>query len=536
MMKKHFMLLSLLLALTSAVIAQPCGAPTNLTLTFDATGYTFSWSAVPNATSYIWQGVDTGVDWAYAYNETVTTNSVFLPAQGAGTFSIEWRVIAVCPGGQTMSAVASFDACAEPVAPTTINITSTSAQFNWTEPGAVLRYAVGYRPLGSGSWIALGQTTATTFTLNNLTPNTAYEWCVNKVCNTIGTVSDPVITQFTTLPAPCGTPTTLNVLNLTSTSARLNWVSVNGATGFAVQHRLLGAANWTTVNSNSSTQYQLNGLTPNTAYQYRVAAVCSGVQGVFAAPFSFTTNCVALNNSAEWIDFVSITSVGLYRASGAEANGYILWGDPKNLVRGTTYQIRVSAGFAATVYHQDYAAYLDVNRNGTFETSERVSGLGLLNNGSVRQFSLTVPAGAQAGSSVLRVVMLRKNQPGVSAVPCVPAGSFGEMEDYMVNIVASAAEPSAERSSEDHTPTGKTMLYPNPAIGAFTIQSDVPLKQYSVINQQGATMVAEKLSGADVHTIEVHNNRLVSGLYVVKTTDVDGNTNFNKMMILAGAQ
>jgi len=86
----------------------------------------------------------------------------------------------------------------------------------------------------------------------------------------------------------CGTPTGLAVASITQTGAVASWTALSGATSYSVQYKLNSATTWTTVSS-ATTSYTLSGLTAGTAYNVRVAAVCSGTTGAYSAQVNFTT-------------------------------------------------------------------------------------------------------------------------------------------------------------------------------------------------------------------------------------------------------
>lgn len=537
-MKKYFMLCCLL-ALTSATLsAQNCGVPVNLNTSYTGQTVYLTWNPVPNAIEYYIELTDPSYGWSGAYRDTISANSYTVPLLDLEGANLLWRVMSVCSTDTDTSAVANFPVpCAVPPTASTTNITTTSATFNWTNPWSNITenyYTVSYRRPG-GNWIQLAySTTSNTYTLNNLLPNTAYEWCVNRYCP-YG-ISAPVITSFTTLAPPCNPPTTLNILNLTNTSARLNWGggSYTNLQGWIVQHRQVGAPNWTTVTMNTNTQYQLNGLTINTAYEYRVAANCGASTSAYSAPFTFTTNCVSLNNTSSWISYFRIGS--LIRSSGADPNGYIFWNALTNITRGTTYTLSVRAGFNGGVVHQDFVAYLDGNQNGIFEPSEQIAGITLINSSSINSYTIVIPSTTRLGATRLRIVMLRRNQPGVNIGPCVPVGSFGEIEDYVLNIIAPSARASDERSSNLSTETVENnhlknpiLIYPNPSRGAFVIQSEAALTKYSVYNAAGVWLMAEEFAkGANTATIP--EGVLSPGLYLVVVTDSEGHTHCRKIV------
>ena len=73
--------------------------------------------------------------------------------------------------------------------------------------------------------------------------------------------------------SPYSKPTNLAASNLTPQSATLTWTCPDAsATGYAYQHRLLNG-DWSVEDTLSLTSVTLNGLTPNTEYDFRVKAL-----------------------------------------------------------------------------------------------------------------------------------------------------------------------------------------------------------------------------------------------------------------------
>ncbi|MEL6812359.1 MAG: fibronectin type III domain-containing protein [Bacteroidota bacterium] len=92
--------------------------------------------------------------------------------------------------------------------------------------------------------------------------------------------------------AVCNSPTSLDVINITGTSAILLWSdgSQNVAT-FTIEYGEVGFELGTgTTLTTSNESIELQGLSPGVIYQFYVKANCAnGAESSFAAPRSFTT-------------------------------------------------------------------------------------------------------------------------------------------------------------------------------------------------------------------------------------------------------
>jgi len=94
----------------------------------------------------------------------------------------------------------------------------------------------------------------------------------------------------------CAVPTTLSASSITQTSAQLSWANPSGATSWEVAVQTAGSPipSGSGVTANTNTNFQVNGLTQSTAYQYYVRADCgNGTFSAWAGPFLFNTQCGA---------------------------------------------------------------------------------------------------------------------------------------------------------------------------------------------------------------------------------------------------
>jgi len=183
--------------------------------------------------------------------------------------------------------------CNAPPSLSTSNIANTTATLNWgVVPGAV-SYNVRYRETNVISWSTVN-ISSNTFSLNNLTSGTNYEFQIQTVCSS-GSSSYSLSSNFTTTGGSTGTCGLPNVAlfgttQKTATSARPDWVAVSGAQSYNVQYRIrnIGAPYSTSINT--STNYiVLTGLQPSTNYEFIVQTVCTSGSSTFSPSGWFTT-------------------------------------------------------------------------------------------------------------------------------------------------------------------------------------------------------------------------------------------------------
>ena len=164
--------------------------------------------------------------------------------------------------------------CAAPFELNTTNIVLTSATLNWSALGSAVSYSVEYRPVSSSTWINVASaTTSRSVNLTGLSPATIYYWRVRSTCTSSSSTYRQSV--FTT-PIACGDPQGLSATNITSSSATLTWNAATNALYYNVDYKSIYSSTWI----NAATQipslsYTLDGLTANSAYDWRVRAVCN---------------------------------------------------------------------------------------------------------------------------------------------------------------------------------------------------------------------------------------------------------------------
>lgn len=164
--------------------------------------------------------------------------------------------------------------------------------------------------------------------------------------------------QISEIP-PCTTPTALNALNITTTSAELTWTGVT-YNGWEIEWDTTGFAQGTG-NSVYTTAFPhgLTGLDVFTSYDFYVRAYCIFDTTVWAGPFTFTTldSCFAPNaldadnitdNSADlsWNSAVALWQIQWDTAGFTPGTGTIVLTDDNpyaltGLMPGTVYEFYV---------------------------------------------------------------------------------------------------------------------------------------------------------------------------------------------------
>jgi len=239
------------------------------------------------------------------------------------------------------------------------------------------------------------------------------------------------------------TPTGLGVANVSDSSAQVSWNSVAGAT-YEVQYRVQGSSTWTTT-AVSATSTTLSSLSAETAYEVQVSSKCGdGSTSNYSASVNFTTTVLQLNYCAsqgnsiadEYIQRVQLNTID--NTSGA-ASGYTdFTAISTGLTQGTAYTITVTPKWTGTVYDEGYAVWIDYNHDGDFDDSGELVWSKAASKDTSVSGTFTVPATATQTATRMRVSMKYNGVP----TSC-EAFSYGEVEDYTVNIAGSIADTQA---------------------------------------------------------------------------------------------
>lgn len=226
-----------------------------------------------------------------------TTNiSGLLPAT-----TYNYQVSTMCSGSGTgYSTVASFTtvssavSCIKPYGLSASNLTTSTAQINWTVYVEADTFRIRYRLNGAGQYFYKninGTGGITNGTITGLIPNSLYTYQVSSIC--LGLSSGYSATSnFTTLSGAiaCGIPTGASSSSITSSTAQISWNTTVTADTFRLrfaengtsvyQYKDIAGAGYSTV---------IDGLSPVTAYDVQVSSICTGVSSGYSSVHTFST-------------------------------------------------------------------------------------------------------------------------------------------------------------------------------------------------------------------------------------------------------
>lgn len=207
---------------------------------------------------------------------------------------------------------------------------------------------------------------------------------------------------------------------------------------------------WQSAPANSGPWTNISGATNSTytgtqtsATWYRCNVTCSGNTGtsnpvqVTMAPLSAcycTTTYANGCTLGDYIANVTLATLNNTTVCGTGAYTYFNAIPAPNLVAGGGYPLSITLG--PDTFGQHAAAWIDFNQDGDFNDPGECLGVtGNLGPNGSGVINFVVPAGATPGTTRLRV-RGGNDTPLTCAQACgVSSSSFGETEDYNVNIV-----------------------------------------------------------------------------------------------------
>jgi len=311
-------------------------------------------------------------------------------------------------------------------------------------------------------------------------------------------------------------PGSLSASNVTQTTLTLSWNASTdnvGVTGYDV---FQGSTN---LGSVTGTSANITGLSPATAYSFRVRAHDAAGNN---SGFSNTVNVTTLSNTVtyctsqgnntndEYIDRVQLGSIN--NLSGNNGGYADFTSISTSLTKGSSNTITITPRWTGTVYREAYRVWIDYNQDGDFNDSgEQVYSRSRTTASSVSG-SFTVPTSALSGATRMRVSMKYNANP----TSC-ETFTYGEVEDYTVIISNSMNQGISGGTGFN---SSEMSIYPNPAKHTLNISLvEANGKDYVIYNIMGQVV------GKGNYTESLDVSSLQSGVYMLEV-----NTDSNKLM------
>lgn len=311
-------------------------------------------------------------------------------------------------------------------------------------------------------------------------------------------------------------PGSLSASNVTQTTLTLSWNASTdnvGVTGYDV---FQGSTN---LGSVTGTSANITGLSPATAYSFRVRAHDAAGNN---SGFSNTVNVTTLSNTVtyctsqgnntndEYIDRVQLGSIN--NLSGNNGGYADFTSISTSLTKGSSNTITITPRWTGRTYSEAYRVWIDYNQDGDFnDAGEQVYSRSRTTASSVSG-SFTVPTSALSGATRMRVSMKYNANP----TSC-ETFTYGEVEDYTVIISNSVNQGISGDTGFNNS---EMSIYPNPAKHTLNISLvEANGKDYVIYNIMGQVV------GKGNYTESLDLSSLQSGVYMLEV-----NTDNNKLM------
>ncbi|WP_281322964.1 M4 family metallopeptidase [Flavobacterium aestivum] len=278
-------------------------------------------------------------------------------------------------------------------------------------------------------------------------------------------------------------PANLAAAGTTSTSTNLSWTAATdnvAVTGYNVYN---GA---TLVTTATGLTYTVTGLTASTAYTFTVKAKdAAGNLSQSSNAVSVTTGpataayCASKGNSVtdEYIGKVQLGTINNTSTGGTGYSDYT--SISTNLTKGSASTITITPTWTGTSYAEGYAVWIDLNDDKDFDDAGELVWSKAASTTTPATGSFTVPTSATASTTRMRVSMKYNGVP----TPC-EAFSYGEVEDYTVNLATGTTDTQAPTAPTSLAASGTTATTTNLSWTAST--DNVGVTGYDVY--QGTTL------------------------------------------------
>ncbi|ODS86229.1 MAG: hypothetical protein ABS44_13705 [Chryseobacterium sp. SCN 40-13] len=219
------------------------------------------------------------------------------------------------------------------------------------------------------------------------------------------------------------------------------------------------------------------------------------------------TYCTSKGNSVS-DEYIGRVQLGTINNASTGGTGYTDFTSiSTNLVKSSSNTITVTPTWTGTAYSEGYAVWIDYNQDGDFADSGELVWSKTASTATPATGSFTVPATALSGATRMRVSMK------YNAVPTAcEAFSYGEVEDYTVNIVNAAKEDGFGRGNT----IADIQLYPNPTSDILNITAVSEKATFRIFNLLGQEVIKGSINNNIVNV-----NTITSGNYILEINDND---------------
>lgn len=295
-----------------------------------STSNTITWNASKKAEGYeVYQWI--GTTDSYKLIGTTTSTKFTNSKKSSGTmYRYKVRAFNNVDGQRIEGAYSSeFTTCTLP-ANVSFSLCSTdvdSITLNWNKVSKATGYQV--EMYTNGTWKTLSTLSGTSYTVSDLSQNTAYRFRVRAIrnYNYINYYGDYTEKDITIRPA--NTPKGLSSSANTSSSNTITWKSMNGVSGYSVYQWIGTTDSYRKLGDNAYPYYTNSGKSSGTMYTYRVKA------------YYVSDNVMQYSKPAQVVTCTLPANVTVTTAKRSGSNISLAW---NKVSKATGYEIYVKSG------------------------------------------------------------------------------------------------------------------------------------------------------------------------------------------------
>ncbi len=392
---------------------------------------------------------------------------------------------------------------------------------NPTNGGSAPSYAWTVNGTAAGSNAATFTTTSLTagaIVACTMTSNSACATSTTASSNSITMGVNPSVAPAVSIALTAGTNPSASGASVTFTAT-----PTNGGTAPSYQWKVNG----TNVGTNSAT------YTTTTLTNGAVVTCVMTSNATCAVPASATSNAITMSITGGTVTYCSATTTTANATTSFEYIRKVVCGTISktsnasvysNFTASATTVVRgASRTFTVTVNNNfstdQVLIWCDWNRDGDFiDAGENVYSSVL---GGAYSGSFVIPTTASIGAVRMRI-RLTDTAAGPNTTPC-GVSSYGEVEDYTLNVVAAGVMLDEEEAKEEAVinrgyegnvsmDAEILQVYPNPNNGAFTVKA-LHEGTYYLMNEAGQLVKSFTVNADNNFTYQIEN--LTIGFYVL---------------------
>ncbi|OXA77828.1 secretion protein [Flavobacterium columnare] len=301
----------------------------------------------------------------------------------------------------------------------------------------------------------------------------------------------------------------LSASGTTTSSTNLSWNGDTDNVGVIGYDVYQGT---TLLGSITSKTYNVTGLTPSTTYSFTVKAkdaagnisIASNIVSVTTLSNTLTYCTSKGNSTAD--EKIGKVVIGTINNTSTSTVGYENFTTlSTSAVRSSTQTITITPSWKSTTYPEGYALFIDYNQDGDFTDAGETVWTKAPSTTTPVSGTFTIPATAILGATRMRISMKYNGIP----TSC-ETFSYGQVEDYTINITSSAKENQKNIASGF-----EITVFPIPTSEILTIKGISEMATYKIYNLVGQIVLEGKINNEQINVTNCK-----AGNYILEVSDL----------------